>query len=238
MSAPPKKKEQPSLIDRWKKSDNKIVIAVRELLWVLVMVGAIALMLYLVSGTWPAVVTIESESMVPHMNVGDLVFVVEKDRFGPLETWDSGKDSGYIKFGEYGDVIIYRPNGAADIHPIINRALVYAGVNETYQFRTGNYIYNYTAPQAGYITKGDNNVVIDQVGWIDGYRGLGSLQPVKPEWVVGKALFALPLLGYLPLNIVPVAIIIIGAMIIYEFFASRKRSSGKELEKEPEKSGK
>ena len=238
MSVQPKKKQQPSLIERWKESDNKIVTTVRELVWVLVVVGAIALTLFLISGTWPAVVTIESESMVPHMNVGDLVFVVEKDRFGPLETWDTGKDSGYMKFGDYGDVIIYRPNGAGDIHPIIHRALVYAGVNETYQFRTGNYIYNYTAPQAGYITKGDNNMVIDQVGWIDGYRGLGSLEPVKPDWVVGKALFAIPLLGYLPLNIVPVAIILIAAMIIYEFYASWKRRSREESEEEPEKSGK
>ena len=238
MSVQPKKKQQPSLIERWKESDNKIVTTVRELVWVLVVVGAIALTLFLISGTWPAVVTIESESMVPHMNVGDLVFVVEKDRFGPLETWDTGKDSGYMKFGDYGDVIIYRPNGAGDIHPIIHRALVYAGVNETYQFRTGNYIYNYTAPQAGYITKGDNNMVIDQVGWIDGYRGLGSLEPVKPDWVVGKALFAVPLLGYLPLNIVPVAIILIAAMILYEFYASRKRRSREESEIEPEKSGK
>ena len=45
---------------------------------------------------------------------------------------------------------------------------------------------------------------------------LGSLQPVEPDWVVGKALFAIPLLGYLPLNIIPVAIIIIVAMLLYE----------------------
>ena len=53
----------------------------REFLWVIIVVGAIAALLFAVSGTWPAVVTIESESMVPHMNVGDLVFVVSADRF-------------------------------------------------------------------------------------------------------------------------------------------------------------
>ncbi len=244
MSAPPGKKEQPSLIDRWKKSDNKIIAAARELLWVLVVVGAIALTLFLVSGTWPAVVTIESESMVPNMNVGDLVFVVQKDRFGPLETWASGKDTGNMKFGDYGNVIVYRPNGAGEIHPIIHRARSWVEPGDTVSPITGqevppgNTSPMYTAQQSGYITKGDNNGVIDQVGWIEGYRGIGSLQPVKPEWVVGKALFVIPLLGYLPLNIVPVAIIIIVAMLLYEWYSSRKKSSREQTRKKRGKSGK
>ncbi|MCK7507936.1 MAG: S26 family signal peptidase [Desulfobacterales bacterium] len=49
-------------------------------IWVVAVVGCIALALFLICGTWPAVVTIESESMVPNMNVGDLVVVVQKDR--------------------------------------------------------------------------------------------------------------------------------------------------------------
>jgi len=71
------------------------------------------------------------------MNVGDLVVVVQKDRFGDLQTWDEGKISGYQKFGDYGDVIIYRPNGITDMwasvgllpfskqHPIIHRAMTW-----------------------------------------------------------------------------------------------------------------
>ncbi len=58
----------------------------RDLLWIVAVVGGIALALFLICGTWPAVVTIESQSMVPHMNVGDLVVVVQKDRFGALQT--------------------------------------------------------------------------------------------------------------------------------------------------------
>jgi signal peptidase len=75
--------------------------------------------------------------MIPNMNVGDLVVVVQKDRFGELQTWDDGKISGYKKFGDYGDVIIYRPNGFSDFwasvgllpltkqHPIIHRAITW-----------------------------------------------------------------------------------------------------------------
>ena len=126
-----------SVITRLRTSDNWAVALVRDLLWVIGVVGSIALLLFLICGTWPAVVTIESESMVPHMNVGDLVVVVQKDRFGDLQTWDDGNKTGYRKFGDYGDVIIYRPNGITDFwasvgllpfskqHPIIHRAMTY-----------------------------------------------------------------------------------------------------------------
>jgi signal peptidase I len=125
-------------INQFRTSDHWAVSLARDLIWVVAVVGCIALALFLICGTWPAVVTIESESMVPNMNVGDLVVVVQKDRFGDLQTWDDGKKSGYKKFGDYGDVIIYRPNGATDMwasigllplsraqHPIIHRAMTW-----------------------------------------------------------------------------------------------------------------
>ncbi|MDD1673862.1 MAG: S26 family signal peptidase, partial [Methanomicrobiales archaeon] len=65
-------------LHRFRASKDPLISLLRDLIWVLVVVGGIALTLYLISGTWPAVVTVESESMIPHMNVGDLVFVVEK----------------------------------------------------------------------------------------------------------------------------------------------------------------
>jgi signal peptidase len=45
---------------------------------------------------------------------------------------------------------------------------------------------------------------------------------VEPQWVVGKALFTIPLLGYLPLNILPVAIVIILIIVLHEWYLSRK----------------
>jgi len=126
-----------SLVTQFRTSDHWAVSLARDLLWVVAVVGTIAILLYLICGTWPAVVTIESESMVPNMNVGDLVVVVQKDRFGDLQTWDEGKISGYQKFGDYGDAIIYRPNGITDMwasvgllpfskqHPIIHRAMTW-----------------------------------------------------------------------------------------------------------------
>ena len=53
---------------------------------------------------------------------------------------------------------------------------------------------NTTKP--GYITKGDNNPTVDQ----DVYcQGIGVIQPVKDEWIIGKAVFSIPYLGYLSL---------------------------------------
>ncbi len=84
-----------TLINQFRTSDHWAVSLARDLLWVVGVVGCIAIALFLICGTWPAVVTIESGSMIPHMNVGDLVVVVQKDRFGDLQTWDDGVKSGY-----------------------------------------------------------------------------------------------------------------------------------------------
>jgi signal peptidase I len=150
-----------SLITQFRTSDHWAVSLARDLLWVVGVVGGIALLLFLICGTWPAVVTIESESMVPHMNVGDLVVVVQKDRFGDLQTWDDGKKTGYKKFGDYGDVIIYRPNGITDVwasvgllpfskqHPIIHRAMTWTEASDPVPSYLN--IYRGTVTPTGYL---------------------------------------------------------------------------------------
>ncbi|MDE4908448.1 S26 family signal peptidase [Methanogenium marinum] len=199
-------------VQRFMKSEDPKAGMARDILWVLCVVGGVALLLFLVSGTWPAVVAVESESMVPNMNVGDLVFVVAPDRYGMLTSWAEGQQTGYAKFATspdrqgnevYGDVIIYKPNGDTSVHPIIHRAVVW------YE--------NTTVP--GYITKGDNNQISDQDAY---YQGIGSIQPVRKEWIVGKALFAVPLVGYLPLHIIEFAVLIIALLIVWEWYSRRK----------------
>lgn len=292
-----------SLLMRFRTSEHWAVSLARDILWLVVVVGGIALMLYLICGTWPAVVTIESESMVPHMNVGDLVVVVQKGRFGELRTWDTGKATGYQKFGDYGDVIIYRPNGIQDFwssvgllpfsqqHPIIHRAMVWADegrqeplylnvyrgkvtpaayvplsisnvtVNGYRILYTGNeppppdystsdsndivmrtpsgkfllpseymvpgsgYIMysDTTLEKGGYITKGDNNIASDQ-GYLS-IAGAGMVEPVRQEWVVGKSLFVIPLIGLLPLHIYEVIIVMVAAMVLYEWYMRRRETA-------------
>ncbi len=216
------------IITFW-KSEEQIPSAVREIASVLVTVGAVVAVLLLVCGTWPAIVTIESESMVPHMNVGDLVLVVAADRYGTLQSMEEGNISGYAKFEMPGDVIIYRPNGNTDLHPIIHRAMFWVEEGEEIPVMIGQRTGIYTAPHAGYITKGDNNPVIDQIGWSN-YRNLGGpIEPVKKEWIIGKALYRIPLIGYLPLNIVPVIIIVVGAMALHELYLRSRAKRDEEI---------
>ncbi|HOT93892.1 MAG TPA: S26 family signal peptidase [Methanoregulaceae archaeon] len=212
-----------SLLERLLHSDDRWVSLGRDLVWVVGVVGLIALALYLVSGTWPAVVTIESESMVPNMNVGDLVFVVAPDRFGNLTTSAEGAATGVGRFNTYpdragsavwGDVIIYRPNGNINVHPIIHRAIDH--VNDSAAAA------EFGAEHGGYVTKGDHNAIRDQDG---GYIGLGRLEPVKPEWVIGKAVLVVPLVGYLPLHLIEVALVLIGLTIVYELWLSRREKA-------------
>ena len=290
MVDPKKKAEEKSLIGTLRTSEHPWIAFAREIIWIVAVVAGIALVLHLASGTWPAVVTIESESMVPHMNVGDLVFVVEKDRYGTLQTWQSGRETGYMKFDEYGDVLIYSPNGAegslipslgGGIHPIIHRAMDTTDTSTSipvyYYFYPGQgspdrylpvtiddnawiledgtivariqngllipdkgnatpdegyiVISEQVSKNGGYLTKGDNNVRSDQGSYLSRVE-LGVIQPVKPEWIVGKAFFAIPLIGYIPLNIKLVAVILILVLVGWEFYQRRKSGeSGKKQEK-------
>jgi len=290
MVDPKKKAEEKSLIGTLRTSEHPWIAFAREIIWIVAVVAGIALVLHLASGTWPAVVTIESESMVPHMNVGDLVFVVEKDRYGTLQTWQSGRETGYMKFDEYGDVLIYSPNGAegslipslgGGIHPIIHRAMDTTDTSTSipvyYYFYPGQgspdrylpvtiddnawiledgtivariqngllipdkgnatpdegyiVISEQVSKNGGYLTKGDNNVRSDQGSYLSRAE-LGVIQPVKPEWIVGKAFFAIPLIGYIPLNIKLVAVILILVLVGWEFYQRRKSGeSGKKQEK-------
>lgn len=215
------------------KSEDQIPSAVREIASVLVTVGAVVAVLLLVCGTWPAIVTIESESMVPHMNVGDLVLVVAGDRYGTLQSMEEGNTSGYEKFSMPGDVIIYRPNGNTELHPIIHRAMMWVEKGEEIAVSSGQRTLIYTAPHEGYITKGDNNPVIDQIGWTN-YRNLGGpIEPVKKEWIIGKATYSVPIVGYLPLNIVPVIIIVVLIMALHELYLRNraKKENGQDPHK-------
>lgn len=227
------KRDIRTLIAQFQESDHWAVSLARDLLWIVTVVGGVALALFLICGTWPAVVTIESQSMEPHMNVGDLVVVVQKDRYGPFETWESGKQSGKIKFEEYGDVIIYKPNGLSTVHPIIHRAIQYVDNEPVTEIKGMQLLKNYTPPHEGYITWGDNNQRPDQ-GL--SYPGIGIIEPVKEDWVIGKALFSIPLVGYLPLHIIEVTVVIVGLMVLYELYQrSRENKKGSSPKKKRRK---
>ncbi|WP_458207411.1 S26 family signal peptidase [Haladaptatus sp. NG-SE-30] len=195
---------------RWfRHTDNGTVVFVREMLESVAVVAAIGLVLFAVSGVWPPMVAVESGSMEPHMERGDLIFIVDENRFVPdaaqgstgVVTYQQGSESGYKSFNDYGDVIIYRPDGSNYETPIIHRAHFWVSDGENWYDRADpSYIAgadnckelpNCPAPHAGFITKGDNNGAYDQVVRIS--------EPVQPNWVRGTAEVKIPWLGHVRL---------------------------------------
>ncbi len=121
---------------------------VRDVVVAFGIVALLMLSLYLYTGNWPPMVVIESESMqhsedsvVGVIDTGDLVLVKAVDSRDDVVTWVEGRETGYTKYGDYGDAIIYRKNGGR-LTPVIHRAIVWIEFNET----TGN---SFDAPSLG-----------------------------------------------------------------------------------------
>ena len=175
-----------SLIEKIKKfyhSDCFWAGLFRDVIFVLVVVAIFSSASQVIFGLWTPMVAVESESMVPHIQIGDIIFMESFERTGII-TQKDGKQSGYTSFDDYGDVILYKPYGREDKTPIIHRAMYYVEKGEP--MWNGNP----PAPHAGYITKGDNNPSYDRKG------SISYLQPVKKEWIIGVARFSrVPILG-------------------------------------------
>jgi signal peptidase len=197
---------------RWfAQTDHGAVSYVREVLTSIGAVLLVGLVLFAVSGLWPPMVAIESQSMDPNMKTGDLVFVMEEDRLVPnaaygntgVVTYRTGQEVKYTKFNRPGDVIVYLPDGNGVTTPIIHRAMFYVDNGENWYEKAATVnpdavgsanncveLEFCPAPHSGFITKGDNvntNRRYDQVSGLTG--------PVKPSWIVGTAEFRIPLLG-------------------------------------------
>ena len=165
------------------KSDNFWVSLARETLFALVAVGAIALILFVYAGTWPPMVSVDGLSMFPNMHDGDLI-IIQSIQKAPITTYQAAQATNYSSFNGDGDVIVYQPFGRKDTTPVIHRALYY--VNASEPMWPGGI----AAPNAGYITKGDNNFLFDQSS------GVCPNTPVEDSWILGVAKFRIPYLGY------------------------------------------
>jgi signal peptidase len=194
-------------------TDSGTVVYVRDVVTSVVAVLLVGLLLFGISGIWPPMVAIESPSMEPNMDVGDLVFVVDNERFVPdaavshdgeatgVVPADRAAEADHRAFGKHGDVIIYRPDGSARRTPIIHRAMLFVEDGENWYDRADPdavgaadscaELNNCPAPHAGFVTLGDNNARYDQQTTLSA--------PVRPEWIVGTAEVKVPYLGYVRL---------------------------------------
>jgi len=194
------------------------VVVVRDVLSSVAAVAAIGLVLFAVSGIWPPLVAVESGSMEPHMSKGDLVFIVDEQRYAPQSAvGDTGVSThqsasaarGYSKFGNHGDVVVFRPDGETYSTPIIHRARFHVEKDEKWvEDANPEYLGNVDscsdlsddvcpAPHDGFITKGDANPTYDQIG--------DQSTVVKSEWIRGKAQLRIPLLGWIRLQFAKLA---------------------------------
>ncbi len=177
-------------IKKFNQSDNLWVGLLRDFIFVISVVAIFASISHTALGLWTPMVAVESGSMLPHIQIGDIIFVESIDRT-EIITYEAGKQSGYTSFGYNGDVILYKPYGKDGATPIIHRAMYYVEEGEP-MWADGP-----AAPHAGYITKGDNAVTnpsYDQQGSIS-YQ-----HPVKKDWIIGVARFyRVPVLGYVSL---------------------------------------
>jgi signal peptidase len=159
-------------------------------------------LLIAVSGVVSPLVAIESGSMEPQMERGDMVFLMAEERFpGPNATHGvvTAESSGYERFGRPGDVIVFAPDGDTDRTPIIHRAMFaveagedwYDRADPEYRGSAGNCtsMANCPAPHDGFVTLGDANGRYDQVAPT-------KSTVVRPRWVIGTAEFRVPELGW------------------------------------------
>jgi signal peptidase len=154
-------------------------------------------------------VAVESGSMEPHMEKGDLIYITGPDHFtasassadGSVVTHQEAVKDDFRSLGGYGSVVVFKdPERTGP--PIIHRARFHVDEGENwYDEANKSYVsadnceelLNCPAPHSGYITKGDNNAKYDQAS--------GIYPVVKPQWVDGTARVRVPYLGCIRLGI-------------------------------------
>ncbi|MDD1743689.1 MAG: S26 family signal peptidase [Methanomassiliicoccales archaeon] len=102
---------------------------------VLIIIGA----LVLYSGAWPPLVVIESKSMqhsqtesfIGVIDTGDMVILKRVSGIAEVRPYLDSLADGYQTYGEYGDVVIYKPGGSDSRTPIIHRALLRLYYNDS-----------------------------------------------------------------------------------------------------------
>lgn len=176
------KKEENEEDNSYYASSNHLI---KDIIAPIIFVVLIVMIISTFFGVWPPFAAVQSQSMSPNIQKGDLVIIHGLENNEKIVTYNEGKTKNYTRFNKAGDVIIYYPNGNKNSVPVIHRVIKYVNKGDTVN---GICVENFTAPSSGYITKGDNNPCYDQT--------YGISRIVKKEWILGKAKYRIPYLGY------------------------------------------
>jgi signal peptidase I len=206
----------------WHSDDEKISF-IRDIFVAVFVVLIILSVLWGYTGQWfgAPMVAIESGSMmhldepfgrIGTIDAGDMVLLVKVYEYEDIKTQASEEikgSQGFSSYSDYGDVIVYRKYGLIDAEQIIHRAMCWIDANDDGTYTVEAYdLYNvsaitipelglskYKPPHSGYITKGDNPITNDRS---DQAGGICS-EPIKLDWVTGKARGEIPWVGTLNL---------------------------------------
>ena len=155
----------------------------------------VTLVVVAIVGAWPPFVAVESGSMAPEVERGDLVVVTSTDRFpwgGLVGSDDPGAPT---RLGDTGDVAVFSPP-ESEGRPILHRIAFSVSEGEDWTERADPALIDGScaelstcpAPHDGYVTYGDANGEYDQ--------SAGIAPVVRTEWIHAKALFSVPYLGW------------------------------------------
>lgn len=148
----------------------------------LVAVALILGILFLYTGNWPPMAVVESGSMqhsstyayLGNLNIGDVVLVKKVTSASQVTTYVGGESSGYSSYGEFGNVVIYRPYGSSQVTPIIHRAILYLEYNSTgggydvpslLKLPPSQWYVLAPGGQSHNVYNVKNNIIIDSVGY-------------------------------------------------------------------------
>ena len=155
----------------------------------------VALVVAAAVGAWPPFVAVESGSMEPTVERGDLVVVTATDRFPWGGLTGHAEPDAPTRLGGTGDVVVFDPPDA-DRRPILHRLAFRVSAGEDWTDRADPALVDgdcdtidaCPAPYDGYVTFGDANGEYDQ--------SAGIAPVVRDEWISAKALVSVPNLGW------------------------------------------
>ncbi|MCI4347826.1 MAG: S26 family signal peptidase [Thermoplasmata archaeon] len=155
-----------------------------EPLLALAIIVLLLVSLFAYTSNWPPIYVVESNSMqhgdsdvVGIINTGDLVLVKQVDP-ATIVPYVAAEHTGYQTYGEYGDVVLYHPDGVTQKTPVIHRAILFLVWNATSQDYSAPALVGLpcgSAPNAVYTVAGAGNpcrtsgllstITLFHVGW-------------------------------------------------------------------------